>query len=180
MTSKHPRDAGQVGNKPKRQRGISHGLSSLRALSAEDEKLLKSIDSGILQAVTLAESSREQEIASGVHEHRDLRMRTSRLPSLAQTIRSLMVSSKGRSVTPLAVLLSQIRYATAMPQGQVEDSVRMLASLLPEWCKIFELEETKICERGETEYFSLVKTDLLFVDITKLLKERIEKQQIVL
>ena len=152
---------------PKRIRGKRFEEVILQPLSTEDEKILQTLDRSLVQSVVQLEQQKELDILNRVAEHREMKMKTTRLPTMAQTIRSIMMGYKSRTVIPLCTLMTQLHYALEhiIPKKDMEASLRLLVQLLPEWAKIFSL--------ADIEYFQLLKTEFAFQKILSILNIRI-------
>src|SRR3989338_2954727 len=139
FNAKHERYEGENDTfRLKRHHTVAHDDIELAPLSTEDELLLQSLPAALVSNITTIEIQRQVDALNHVKEHREMKLRTSRLPALLKAIRSIMISTKNRTVVSFSTLMSQVEYTMLnnIPKAHLEESVRAIARLVPEWCKI--------------------------------------------
>ncbi|GJQ14023.1 hypothetical protein GpartN1_g5814.t1 [Galdieria partita] len=117
--------------------------------SSISEKLLKKVrerERRETQQIAIKEKQREQIVLS-------------RLPKLADAIRSIFISSK-KTVLPFDLLLKQLKDQEMIPlsRDEISEQIYEIVKKIPEWLQLEENKSIKIVKlNSRTNYFSLRK-----------------------
>lgn len=112
-------------------------------LSDQDAILLQSIDPAILAKATEKELQAEHDRENRTAEKRLLKNRYARLSPVAKIVRAQLLW-KTTPLMKLPDLANKVRYslANSQTQAEVDETLQLLAQVVPEWCKIYPVNDS--------------------------------------